>query len=97
MNHNGYYSKEADENCLNMNLVIQTENKEKDVLDIQQVKEILAPYHPIKTGEPFYLDNQFYNYLTIDNNAPVAQLIDALMQIESIVSVYQKPLDFPPM
>lgn len=80
-----------------MNLVIQTNGSKGKLLGNPTIKGILAPFHPVSLEQPLYLDNKCYNYIAISDTDNLDILIDQLMQIDGVESVYEKPLDFPPM
>ncbi|MDX1363372.1 hypothetical protein [Arenibacter latericius] len=80
-----------------MELVIITSSKKKDLLENNLVRSVLAPFKPTPKVEPLYLNDKCYHYLHVDDDAPLDSIIKTLMQIDGIESVYEKPLDFPPM
>ncbi len=80
-----------------MELVIITEARKKSLLENTLVKAILAPFDPSPSKKPLVLDDKCYHYIALDDNAPLADIMSSLMQIDGIESVYEKPLDFPPM
>ncbi|HDZ15087.1 hypothetical protein LCGC14_1239220 [marine sediment metagenome] len=80
-----------------MELVIITTGRKKGLLENTLVNDILAPFNPDASTEPLLLDDKCYHYVAVDDNVPLEDVISSLMQIEGIESVYEKPLDFPPM
>ncbi|MEM7379808.1 MAG: hypothetical protein AAF361_01275 [Bacteroidota bacterium] len=80
-----------------MNLVIQTDGSQEQLLENTSVKQILAPYDPVPSSEPLYLDNKYYHYLIIKDNESLEAITDALMQLDCVESVYEKPDELPPI
>lgn len=80
-----------------MELVIITAGRKKGLLENTLVRAILAPFNPSPSTKPLLLDDKCYHYIAVDGNAPLEDIIGSLMQIDGIESVYEKPLDFPPM
>ncbi len=80
-----------------MELVIITAGRKKGLLENILVRDMLAPFNPSPNKKTLYLNDKGYHYVVIDDNAPLERIIDTLMQIDGVESVYEKPLDLPPI
>lgn len=80
-----------------MKLVIQTDGPKGELLENPAIKSILAPFNPVMLDQPLYLDNRCYHYVSIEVNNRLERLIEELMRVDGVESVYEKPFDLPPV
>lgn len=78
-------------------LVILMDEHRKGLLERTEINTILVPFHPVVTDEALYLDGKYIHYVNIDDHSPLKSIIDALLKVDGVESVYEKPLEFPPL